>query len=128
MEAECHLCRIRHDEINRLFEENAQLKRDLKADCYFCLNRPDENNHLLEENIQLKLELEEEKITFIIFLKDDAKGSFLLTYVRAYLPQRRRNTPFQMLLITSIRLGLELPINTLPTSFVSTEIQGQGYH
>ncbi|KAL7397397.1 hypothetical protein ABVT39_021307 [Epinephelus coioides] len=67
-----------------------------EEDCKMCKLRCDEINRLLEENKNVK-----HKLSFYS----------LLCYVTPLLPQgKRKLTPFQMLLITLMRLRLNLPL------------------
>lgn len=116
-------------------EEDAMVRDDVHcvetvAECNFCERRRDEINRLLEENRQLKRELDERKMTEFFLEDDDVKvkyysglpsfGDFLvlLTHVMASLPQGRRIlTPFQMLLLTFMRLRLDLPVQHIAHLF-----------
>lgn len=90
-----------------------------------------ELNRLLEENRDLKKKLKEKEITLEAFKEDDEKVKFytglpsfatlvvVLNHVAAFLPQgtRRLLSPFQMLMMTLMRLRLNLPVQHLAYMF-----------
>ncbi|XP_077361811.1 uncharacterized protein LOC144006701 [Festucalex cinctus] len=92
------------------------------VECNFCHSRQTEINRLLEENRALKCELSMVKMNEE-FLKDDVKVKYytglpdftafmrLLTCVVPYIPRtvNRALSPFQMLLLSLMRLRLNLP-------------------
>ncbi|XP_078019358.1 uncharacterized protein LOC117245667 [Epinephelus lanceolatus] len=94
-----------------------------EEDCEMCKLRCDEINRLLEENRNLKCKLAEREITEEFLKCDNNRVKYytgltnyesfysLLCYVTPLLPQgKRKLTPFQMLLITLMRLRLNLPL------------------
>ncbi|XP_065103379.1 uncharacterized protein [Paramisgurnus dabryanus] len=100
-------------------------------ECDLCKCRQDEINHLLEENRQLKHELDKSKITEEFFKYDDVKVKYytglpsyaifqvVLSNVTQFLPGKfkRKLTCFQMLLLTFMRLRLDLPIQHIAHLF-----------
>ncbi|XP_073672338.1 uncharacterized protein [Paramisgurnus dabryanus] len=99
-------------------------------DCGLCQCRYNEINRLLQENRQLKHELDGFKITEEFFKDDDVKVKYytglpsyaifqvLFSKVMPFLPQdKRKLTCFQMLLLTFMRLRLDLPIQHIAHLF-----------
>ncbi|XP_048840299.1 uncharacterized protein LOC125713322 [Brienomyrus brachyistius] len=93
-----------------------------QTECELCVLRRAEINRLLEENRQLRCELNECRISDGFFGGDDEKVKYytglpnLQTFMTLFsflVPlmhgQRKTLTPFQMLLLTLMRLRLDLP-------------------
>ena len=117
-------------EINRLSEENKTLKEKLsqmqitgeEQECTFCGRRRDEINRLLEENRTLTekaserqmdckfLENNDRKVLYYTGLPSFVLLSAVLTHVMPLLPQTgHKLSPFQMVILTLMRLRLNLP-------------------
>lgn len=101
-----------------------------KQECSFCSCRRAEINRLLEENRKLKEELSQKKMEEDFLKDDDVKVTYytglscfavlmgVLTQLLPWLPQTRRKlSPFQMLLLTLMRLRLNLPIQHIAYLF-----------
>lgn len=92
---ECDFCQCRRAEINRLLEENRTLKRELdqkKMDKHF----------LKDDNVKVK---------YYTGLTDFEAMMGVLAWVGPHLKQSSKMlSPFQVLLLTLIRLRLNLPI------------------
>ncbi|XP_036450011.1 uncharacterized protein LOC118824142 isoform X2 [Colossoma macropomum] len=115
-----------------------------EADCDFCECMRAEVNRLLEENRELRRELDERKMSEEFLKADDVKVMYytgltsfavlmdVLNHIRPFLPQMNKMlSPFQMLFLTLMRLRLDLPIQliadlfhtdlkTVSTTFVDT--------
>ncbi|XP_051733486.1 uncharacterized protein zgc:113019 [Ctenopharyngodon idella] len=113
---ECSFCSCSHAEINRLLEENRRLKEELSQ------KKMDED-FLKDDDV---------KVTYYTGLPCFAVLMGVLTQLLPCLPQTgRKLSPFQMLLLTLMRLRLNLPIqhiaylfsvdrNTVSTTFRDT--------
>ncbi|KAK2863569.1 hypothetical protein Q5P01_003102 [Channa striata] len=87
-----------------------------------CVSKCDEIDRLLDENRRIRHELGELKMTEQFFVEDDVKVRYytglpgyatfqvLLGHVMPFLPQEPELTPFQMILLTFMRLRLDLPL------------------
>ncbi|XP_077450112.1 uncharacterized protein LOC144068979 isoform X2 [Stigmatopora argus] len=71
--------------------------------CSFCIQRVAEVSHLVEENLRLRREFEAFKMPDSFFQDDDAQESTL--------------SPFQVFLLTFMRLRLDLPVQHLAHIF-----------
>lgn len=91
---ECALCKLRCDEINRLLEENRNLKRKLAE------------KEITEEFLQR----DDSRVKYYTGLPNYEAFNVLLSRVIPFLPQgRRKLTPFQMVMATLMCLRLDLP-------------------
>ncbi|XP_053181589.1 uncharacterized protein LOC128364997 [Scomber japonicus] len=94
-----------------------------EEECVQCKPRCDEINRLLEENRNLKRKLAEKEFTEEFLKRDDSRVKYytglpnyetfnvLLSHVTPFLPQgTRKLTPFQMILVTLMCLRLDLPL------------------
>ncbi|XP_035857394.1 uncharacterized protein LOC118495096 [Sander lucioperca] len=102
-----------------------------EQECALCTSRRDVINCLLEENRKLKEELEEYRMNENFLSGDDNRVKYytgLLNYVMfqtlllslmPYLPQGmlKKLSPFQLVLLTIMRLRLDLPIQHLGRLF-----------
>ncbi|XP_073670948.1 uncharacterized protein [Paramisgurnus dabryanus] len=100
-------------------------------ECALCTSRRDVINCLLEENRKLKEELEEYRMTENFLSGDDSRVKYytglpnyvmfqtLLLSLMPYLPQGnlKKLSPFQLVLMTLMRLRLGLPIQLLGRLF-----------
>ncbi|XP_067280656.1 uncharacterized protein zgc:113019 [Pseudorasbora parva] len=99
---ECSFCSCRCAEINRLLDENRKLKEEL------CQKKMEEH-FLKEDNV---------KVTYYTGLPCFAVLMGVLTQLLPYLPQTSRKlSPFQMLLLTLMRLRLNLPVQHIAYLF-----------
>uniref|UniRef100_A0A8C5DQ81 THAP-type domain-containing protein n=1 Tax=Gouania willdenowi TaxID=441366 RepID=A0A8C5DQ81_GOUWI len=100
---ECGLCTSRRDVINNLLEENRELKREL--DMYW-----------MNENF---LGGDDNTVKYYTGLPNFALFQTLLLTLTPYLPQGRMKklSPFQLVLLTLMRLRLDLPIQHLSHLF-----------
>ncbi len=100
------------------------------AECNLCLLRRAEINRLIEENIELRRELDECRMSDRFFGEDDDKVKYytglpnpaafmaLLHFLLPHLSnQKKILAPFQMLLLTFMRLRLDLPVQHLAHLF-----------
>ncbi|XP_065103380.1 uncharacterized protein [Paramisgurnus dabryanus] len=101
---ECDLCMCRQNEINRLLEENRQLKH--KLDTF----------KMAEEFFK---DDDDEKVKYYTGIPGFAIFQVLLSHVIQFLPgkDKRQLTCFQMLLLTFMRLRLDLPIQHIAHLF-----------
>ncbi|XP_077058646.1 uncharacterized protein LOC143711199 [Siphateles boraxobius] len=101
-----------------------------QQECSFCSHRRAQINRLLEENRTLKEELSQKKMDEHFFKDDDVKVKYytglpcfavlmgVLQQLLPCLPQTvRKLSPFQMLLLTLMRLRLNLPIQHIAHIF-----------
>ncbi|XP_038140894.1 uncharacterized protein LOC119783441 [Cyprinodon tularosa] len=101
-----------------------------QPECDLCVLRRAEVNRLTEENIELRRKLNENMISDSFFGADDEKVKYytglpnLATFLALFnflLPlmsyQKKCLTPFQMLLFTLMRLRLDLPLQHLAYLF-----------
>ena len=100
-------------------------------ECGLCTSRRDVVNSLLEENRKLKEELDEYRMNDNFLSGDDNTVKYytglpsyvmfqtLLCSLTPYLPQGRMKklSPFQLVLLTLMRLRLDLPYSTLAICF-----------
>ncbi|CAK6966063.1 uncharacterized protein LOC114459264 [Scomber scombrus] len=138
---ECGLCTSRQDVINSLLEENRKLKEEAQdqrppslaqdVECGLCTSRRDVVNSLLEENRKLKEELDEYRMNENFLSGDDNTVKYytglpnyvmfqtLLCSLTPYLPQGRMKklSTFQLVLLTLMRLRLDLPVQHLSRLF-----------
>ncbi|XP_063070700.1 uncharacterized protein LOC134461770 [Engraulis encrasicolus] len=102
----------------------------LVTECDFCQRRRDEINWLREENMALKLELGQTKMDERSLKDDDVRVKYytglpdaevfmaLLATLLPFMTQSSRMlSPFQMLMLTLMRLRLNLPIQHLAYIF-----------
>ena len=101
-ERECDLCQKRRDEINRLLEENRALKLELGQ-------RKMEEHSLKDDNVRLK------------YYTGLPSATIFMSLLATLLPRMTRSSrvlsPFQMLLLTLMRLRLNLPMQHLAYVF-----------
>lgn len=123
-------------------EVDMPVKRQ-RRECQFCERNSAEVNRLLQENRELRCELNKRKMDEDFLKGDTNKVRYytgipcfaillsLFTTVKAFLPVTKKLSSFQMLLLTLIRLRLDLPVqhlahlfhvsrNTLSTAFTDT--------
>ncbi|XP_077093987.1 uncharacterized protein LOC143746108 [Siphateles boraxobius] len=100
---ECGLCTSRRDVINNLLEENRELKREL-------------DDYRMNENF---LSGDDNTVKYYTGLLNFALFQTLLLTLTPYLPQGRMKklSPFQLVLLTLMRLRLDLPIQHLSHLF-----------
>uniref|UniRef100_A0A8C5EBS4 Uncharacterized LOC114459264 n=1 Tax=Gouania willdenowi TaxID=441366 RepID=A0A8C5EBS4_GOUWI len=100
---ECGLCTSRRDVINNLLEENRELKRQLDM-------------YRMNENF---LSGDDNTVKYYTGLPNFALFQTLLLTLTPYLPQGRMKklSPFQLVLLTLMRLRLDLPIQHLSHLF-----------
>ncbi|CAL9688451.1 unnamed protein product [Knipowitschia caucasica] len=100
---ECGLSTSRRDVINNLLEENRQLKREL-------------DTYRMNENF---LSGDDNTVKYYTGLPNFALFQTLLLYLTPDLPQGRMKklSPFQLVLLTLMRLRLDLPIQHLSHLF-----------
>ncbi|XP_077077283.1 uncharacterized protein LOC143729772 [Siphateles boraxobius] len=100
---ECGLCTSRRDVINNLLEENRELKREL-------------DDYRMNENF---LSGDDNTVKYYTGLPNFALFQTLLLTLTPYLPQGRMKklSPFQLVLLTLMRLRLDLPIQHLSHLF-----------
>ncbi|KAK7925875.1 hypothetical protein WMY93_008185 [Mugilogobius chulae] len=94
---ECKVCDQNRKEIDRLLQENRELKSELK--------KRELNEEFLKDNT--------EKVKYYTGLPCFAVLISLFRNVQVFLPTNNKLTPFQMLLLTLMRLRLDLPIQHL---------------
>lgn len=100
---ECSFCQLRREEINRLMEENRQLRQELDE-------RTMNDNFMKDDDIKVK---------YYTGLPSYATFLVLLKHVSTCLPRgpKRIFTAFQMLLVTFMRLRLDLPVQHIAHLF-----------
>ncbi|KAK9958526.1 hypothetical protein ABG768_010640, partial [Culter alburnus] len=99
---ECALCQSRQDLINCLLEENSQLKEEL-------------DKHRMNEQF---LRGDDAKVKYYTGLPSFAVLQVLLCSIMPFLSQgKRKLTHFQMILLTLMRLRLDLPVQHLSHLF-----------
>lgn len=132
------------DDASQMVKASPKYKTEEQQDCSSCSYSNAEIKCLLEENRKLKEELSQMKMDEDFLKDDDVKVTFytglpcfavlmgVLTQLLPCLPQTNgKLSPFQMLLLTLIRLRLNLPIqhiaylfsvdrNTVSTTFRDT--------
>uniref|UniRef100_A0A8C1SN24 DDE Tnp4 domain-containing protein n=1 Tax=Cyprinus carpio TaxID=7962 RepID=A0A8C1SN24_CYPCA len=110
---------------------NTQGMAVTQTECNLCVHRGAEVNRLLEENRQLRRELDEHRMSDSFFGDNDDKvkyytglpnmGTFmaLLSFLVPLMSDQKRKvlSPFQMLLLTFMRLRLDLPAQHLAHLF-----------
>ncbi|KAF3698388.1 THAP domain-containing protein 11 [Channa argus] len=109
-------------------------------ECALCKSKHDEIDYLLEENRRLSQDLDELKMTEQFLKEDDVKVKYytglpghatfqvLLGHVKPFLPQLQELTPFQMILLTFMRLRLDLPLQHISHLFrVPLETAGAAF-
>ncbi|XP_041945988.1 LOW QUALITY PROTEIN: uncharacterized protein LOC121707452 [Alosa sapidissima] len=93
-ETECHLCALRSAEVNRLFDENRELRRELEE-------------YRMSEGF---FGDSDDKVKYYTGLPNLATFMALFNFlVPLMADQRKILTPFQMVLLTFMRLRLDLP-------------------
>ncbi|XP_056104303.1 uncharacterized protein LOC130083308 [Rhinichthys klamathensis goyatoka] len=119
------------EEVAQDAEDTAQNPDNQSAEkCVHCKSTHAEINRLLEENRNLKRELDERKMTEQFLKDDDGKVKYytglptyaifqvLLCHIMPFLHQgKRKLTPFQMILLTLMRLRLDLPMQHISHIF-----------
>ncbi|XP_053176090.1 uncharacterized protein LOC128359792 [Scomber japonicus] len=111
------------DQVDRIEESSLEEEGMCEEECVQCKPRCDEINRLLEENRNLKRKLAEKEFTEEFLKRDDSRVKYytelpnyetfnvLLSHVTPFLPQgTRKLTPFQMILVTLMCLRLDLPL------------------
>lgn len=100
---ECGLCTSRRDVINNLLEENRELKREL-------------DEYRMNENF---LSGDDNTVKYYTGLANFVLFQTLLLTLTPYLPQGRMKklSPFQLVLLTLMRVRLDLPIQHLSHLF-----------
>lgn len=101
-----------------------------QQECHFCSSMRDEIDHLLKENRKLRKELAKKNMGEDSFKEDNAKVKYytglpcfvilmgVLTQLLPHLPQTgHKLSPFQMLLLTLMRLKLNLPVQHIAYLF-----------
>ncbi|XP_037098803.1 uncharacterized protein zgc:113019 isoform X1 [Syngnathus acus] len=104
-----------------------------QTECNFCIQRSAEVSRLVEENRRLRHELDAFKIPDGFFQDDDNKVEFytglpnvasfmtFFSFLLPFMPARHsRLSPFQVLLLTFMRLRLDLPTQHLAHIFSIT--------
>ncbi|KAL7875143.1 hypothetical protein SRHO_G00061130 [Serrasalmus rhombeus] len=100
--AECDFCECMRAEVNRLLEENGELRREL-------------NERKMSEEF---LKADDVKVTYYTGLTSFAVLMDVLNHIKPFLPQMNRIlSPFQMLFLTLMRLRLDLPIQLIADLF-----------
>ncbi|XP_062851506.1 uncharacterized protein LOC134314741 [Trichomycterus rosablanca] len=98
---ECEACKRSHAEIKRLFEENKALRCEL-------------NKRKMSEQFFT----DEEKVSYYTGLPSLAVLIALLNHIKVHLPKTSQIlSPFQVLVITLIRLRLDLPVQHIAHLF-----------
>ncbi|XP_057711562.1 uncharacterized protein LOC130928817 [Corythoichthys intestinalis] len=111
-------------------QEEESVEVDTLTECSFCIQRAAEVSHLVEENLRLRRELDAFKMPDGFFQNNDGKVQYytgmpnlasFMTFFCFLLPlmpaQESRLSPFQVLLLTFMRLRLDLPIQHLAHIF-----------
>ncbi|XP_043951774.1 uncharacterized protein LOC122819259 [Gambusia affinis] len=106
-------------------EEHEPAAKRQQLECYWCEQRREEINRLLQENRELRSELSKKQLD-ADFLKDDTEKVeyytglpcfvillSLFNTVRPFLPASKDLSQFQMVLLTLMRLRLDLPVQHL---------------
>ncbi|KAL7886602.1 hypothetical protein AOLI_G00043230 [Acnodon oligacanthus] len=100
--AECDLCECMRAEVNRLLDENRELRREL------------DERKMSEEF----LKADDVKVMYYTGLTSFAVLMDVLNHIRPFLPQLNKIlSPFQMLFLTLMRLRLDLPIQLIADLF-----------
>ncbi|KAL2102137.1 hypothetical protein ACEWY4_001305 [Coilia grayii] len=99
------------------------------TDCELCTKKGSEMNRLLQENRELRAELSRSKMDEDFFRGKTEKVKYytglpcfailfsMISTVQPYLPAAKKLTSFQMVLLTLIRLRLDLPVTHLSHIF-----------
>ncbi|KAF4106552.1 hypothetical protein G5714_012542 [Onychostoma macrolepis] len=117
------------EEYREQTETDKPAAKRLRAECQFCEQSSAELTRLLQENRELRSELNKMKMDEE-FLKDNTERVryytglpcfaillSLFTTVKPFLPAAKKLSQFQMVLLTLIRLRLDLPIQHLSHIF-----------
>ncbi|XP_072515059.1 uncharacterized protein [Salminus brasiliensis] len=118
---------IKHEDEER---DQVDTSHELATECNMCMLRCAEVKRLLEENRALRCELNEYKLSDGFFRDDDDDkvqyytglpnlGTFmvLFNFLVPLMSDKKVLTPFQLLLLTLMRLRLDLPIQHLAHLF-----------
>nr|XP_055024600.1 uncharacterized protein LOC129414559 [Misgurnus anguillicaudatus] len=109
-------------------EDETTVKRP-RTECQFCERNSAEINRLLQENRELRSELNKRKMDEEFFKGNTNKVRYytgipcfaillsVFTNVKPFLPVNKKLSSFQMLLLTLIRLRLDLPVQHLAHLF-----------
>lgn len=109
-------------------EDETTAKRQ-RTECQFCERNSAEINRLLQENRELRCELNKREMDEDFLKGNTNKVRYytgipcfaillsLVTNVKAFLPGTKKLSSFQMLLLTLIRLRLDLPVQHLAHLF-----------
>uniref|UniRef100_A0A672HWV4 THAP-type domain-containing protein n=1 Tax=Salarias fasciatus TaxID=181472 RepID=A0A672HWV4_SALFA len=120
-----HHHRIRTPVMETASKEVERVEVVLKMDCDFCDQSRKEINRLLEENRQLRSELNRRELNEEFLKNDTEKVRYytglpcfavllsLFINVKSFLPAANKLSPFQMLFLTLMRLRLDLPVQHL---------------
>lgn len=94
---ECEFCEQSRAELNRLMEENRRLRSEL--------NKKEMNENFVKDDT--------EKVRYYTGLHCYGVLLSLFINVKSFLPAAKNLSPFQMLLLTLMRLRLDLPVQQL---------------
>uniref|UniRef100_A0A3Q2ZP36 Zgc:113019 n=2 Tax=Kryptolebias marmoratus TaxID=37003 RepID=A0A3Q2ZP36_KRYMA len=106
-------------------EEQEPAAKRQQIECHLCEQRREEINRLLQENRELRSELNKKQLDKDFFKNDTKKVKYytglpcfvillsLFNTVRPFLSVSKKLSPFQMVLLTLMRLRLDLPVQHL---------------
>ncbi|XP_016100839.1 uncharacterized protein [Sinocyclocheilus grahami] len=117
------------EEYREQTETDKPAAKRLRAECQFCEQSSAELSRLLQENRELRSELNKFKMDEEFFKDNTEKVRYytglpcfaivmsMFTTVKPFLPVAKKLSQFQMVLLTLIRLRLDLPIQHLSHIF-----------
>ncbi|KAL1005667.1 hypothetical protein UPYG_G00062020 [Umbra pygmaea] len=120
---------VEEEECRDQTETDEPAAKTLRADCQFCEQNSAEITRLLQENSELRSELTKFKMDEEFFKDNTEKVQYytglpcfaillsMFTTVKPFLPVAKKLSQFQMVLLTLIRLRLDLPIQHLSHIF-----------
>uniref|UniRef100_A0A8C1VWW4 DDE Tnp4 domain-containing protein n=1 Tax=Cyprinus carpio TaxID=7962 RepID=A0A8C1VWW4_CYPCA len=120
---------VEEEEYRETTETDQQAAERLRAECQFCAQSSAEVTRLLQENRELRSELNKLKLDEEFFKDNTEKVRYytglpcfavlfsMFTTVKPFLPVAQKLSQFQMVLLTLIRLRLDLPIQHLSHIF-----------
>ncbi|XP_052400897.1 uncharacterized protein LOC127948482 [Carassius gibelio] len=120
---------VEEEEYRETTETDKPADKRLRAECQFCAQSSAEVTRLLQENRELRSELNKQKMDEEFFKDNTEKVQYytglqcfavlfsMFTTVKPFLPVAKKLSQFQMVLLTLIRLRLDLPIQHLSHIF-----------
>ncbi|XP_041835129.1 uncharacterized protein LOC121635838 [Melanotaenia boesemani] len=123
---------VEGEELGEQTEMDEPAAKRKKTEWHFCVQSNAEITHLLQENRELRSAMNKFKMDEEFFKDDTEKVEYytgfpyfaillsMFTTVKPFLPPAKKLSQFQMVLLTLIRLRLDLPVHHLSYLFNAT--------